>query len=138
MAGNETFPMLQGKSKAQIPKQKSGEITFYAEAPSARHSCRLAKIIYPSSVQERHHWERTEDAAPPGLGILRASSGYKDSAPDGAEDAPQPTAMASAIQTQSHSHNPFALRAWTAVSCASGVSMTNKADFSGIYLNTLA
>jgi hypothetical protein len=29
----------------------------------------------------------TEYAAPPGLEILRKSPGYKDSAPDGAEDA---------------------------------------------------
>jgi hypothetical protein len=42
-----------------------------------------------SSVQERHQREKKEYVAPPGLEILRKSSGYKEAAPDGAEDAPQ-------------------------------------------------
>lgn len=62
-------------------------------APSARHICSLAMIFHSNSVQERHRGKRTEEAAPPGLGILMASSGYKDSAPDGVEDSPQPMAL---------------------------------------------
>jgi hypothetical protein len=77
-------------SKAAAPQPML--LTFKpgdCRAPSARHICSLAMILHSSSVQERHHREKKEYVAPPGLGILRASSGYKDFAPDGAEDVPQ-------------------------------------------------
>jgi hypothetical protein len=66
---------------------------FRWDSPAKRLRCdifvesqiKFAKAPFRSGII----WKRTEYVAPPGLGILRESSGYKDSAPDGAEDAPQ-------------------------------------------------
>ncbi len=63
-------------------------------APSARHICSCRIKDHFSSVQERHHREKNGICRPAVAGDLMESSGYKDSAPDGATVAPQPIALA--------------------------------------------
>jgi hypothetical protein len=77
--------------KAKLWQRRAGgAISLQPEiqAPSARHRCSLRRKPVQAPSRSGINGEK-EYAAPMGLGILRASAGYKDSAPDGAEDALQ-------------------------------------------------